>query len=1075
MYRSVFQMRKALDLPFFFEFARERSFDLDTTESDFTETLQDSLSSTRFKVFPLVDTSYIQYMYDATRSFLLSRVTILFQDDVIFLPFVKPLVKSLHEAYASIIPLRIQEGIDSEITEEENMTSTSVESSFNRFLNDMEFSFVAELINGSKSSIIQDLVSKIENVYEEFSHLSTDFVREALQPYTFDYFETSTQRFITDDRINYIEMKKFVIDATNDHAATILESTRAAYRSNIESLFDSVEDFTTEVFSDLVLVVQNTKRLDSSRNTLLSDRVQSAKSAMSSFSNTLKGSVLTKLEEVLRLALVELEDAQGTRLHNFFNTKIQLIKDDVTNKVVDKMTAVFENHMDSIEAKMLELSGMARTTFREFVDTLLEMEKDYRSQVVTVSKPALDEKVAFILEEYNYNSFTARQSILKMDLRNTISTSSADLIVDRRLKVLQFHRDWSEARSKFRTHFLQMAQESKASFRQDLVDVILYAKNLTVDIMGEVDEILNALDRDVFSAMENAFTNVVDSVIGSEDNELPGELSMVSVVFTPGIMDLTQSPEIPADAFIRSYDEPDEFSPRDEDGNILPTVDEPSGLTTNELVMLLMDWDLWLQGKVEQLVEGVVISMQEGLIQNTCRNKPPCREGWTEGVNLFGVPCCTFDPVSQGFFTWQLAGMLALEILLALVLDLEDLIDEVYSVAKAASKTGKKALKSAAKAGSKGARVGGKMMAKTFTKYAGKNPARMTKAISTAARMGGKTISKAATRLGQKLATKAAVKLAAKVGAMGTKMLAKLSLGPVGIFLMIFDFVSLTLDLWDPAGYNEQQSAGLLRLERDEIEKYYKDFLYDNGLDHPLLADPMYEMPETEQDELFLEVQGEWFSDKMAEFMKVNDKRFEKMPDYESENEILQRQDELIIELDENPNILTTLLAERLENVFLQDISVRESQINPHTDGGPDNSRTHVFRQLPDSGILEIVLNETGVQAFNLFIKKKAAFLNSLKYNPMYRYVKRKDDYIMTKNSSVAKFMQPGVKCTVEVQNYQSLDYSYEPQYRVIEDCVRPTYPPLTPTLEGSIAFADALPFPNGEFGTEIRANVADG
>ena len=1101
---QFYQMRAALGEAFFFEYARERSFDLDLTKADFEGTLAKSLSESDESMLSLVDLSHVLYMYDNARTFISSRLTLFFRDDIILLSKLKPMVALLHEDYASIIPLRVQEGIDEEIDSEKSTTSVSVLTAFESFLGDMEFSFVMDLIKGSSDSILKDLVAKMETVYEEFSHVSTNFVGESLQPFTFEYFESLTTSFITDEEINYIAMKKFVVDTTNAYASGILESTRATYLSLIDSLFSKVDNFISGVYSDLDLVVENaSSRVSPDRRTALRQSLSSFRGSMLSFSSTMSTSSKTALEEVLGSSLVELEGAQGTRLRNFFNTKIQLIKDDFAQDVGSRMERLFEFYLGRIERVMLDMSSDARSIFREHVDQLFHIEKAYRDAVVTDSKPALDELVVHILAEYNIVSFGERQSTLRIEMRNTIRSSAAQTIEDRERIMSNIKRVWSNARSEFRDSYLATGTAMKQAFRKELAQIINDAKSMAVEIMGGgVSEFLAALDRDLYDAMDERFEEVIDSTIGSSDNDLPESLDLTSIVFTPGIMDLTDSPEIPADAFIRSYREPDENTQYDEDGNILPEVDSPSGMTTNEITLTLVEWDLYLQGKIEEIIYDVSISMEDELIQNTCRhNKPPCREGWVEYVNQpWGVPCCRFDPVSQGFLSWQVAGMLAVELVLGFLLDLESLtVGNAKRLKSAYGKYTQKKLDDAAKllddaakglddvgkaldddAGrlvTKYSRKGHQMMVKSFNKYAGKTPARMTKAIRMSKSL-GKSMAKAASKAGAKMGARAASKMAVKVASMGTKMLSKLSLGPIGVAIMVFDFVSLILDLWDPAGYNDGQTAGIVRVERDETEKYYSEELHNMGFDHPLLADPMFMMSPAEQNEFYMETQASWYADKLADFMSANEARLDLMPEYEAENEVLMKYDDFALELDENPNLLTTLMAQKLENVFLQDLSVRQSYKNPFTEGGPRTARKHLRQRLPDSGILEIALNETGVAAYNHFMSLKADFMNSLKFNPMYRYIKREKDYTITKDSTQEKFFRQGTKCVIDVVQtagtYSTAQNPYY-EYDVREDCVKPQYPPLTPTLEGSIVFADALPYPNGSFGTEIRENVADG
>jgi hypothetical protein len=89
-------------------------------------------------------------------------------------------------------------------------------------------------------------------------------------------------------------------------------------------------------------------------------------------------------------------------------------------------------------------------------------------------------------------------------------------------------------------------------------------------------------------------------------------------------------------------------------------------------------------------------------------------------------------------------------------------------------------------------------------------------------RMAGKTAKRFAPKGMSKALSRIAVKIAAKTSAKMTAMTAKLmmyvALGPVGVALMIFEVVSLALDLWDPLGFNNFTTMDVLRQQRDKIE-----------------------------------------------------------------------------------------------------------------------------------------------------------------------------------------------------------------------------------------------------------------
>lgn len=1058
---QFFDMRRALDEAFLFEYCKERGFDVDLTRSDFEADFEASLQRAGVDMISLARTGFIMYMYDQARTFLLERANIFFRDDSILLTAVKPMLAALHDDYASIIPHRLQRGIDEEISTETELARVSTWATFNRFTVNVEFSFVAELINGAKASIIADMTAKVEEIHDQFADLPDDFVRDALNPFDFAWFEAESERFTTDDQIRYIDMRKHVIDETNKHASVIVGTTRSAYTARIASLFGMADAFARDVVEDLTSIIGATELQSEESAAFLSRILGDMQNSMASLLHTMQGSVLAAMEESLRVALDQLEEVQGVRVKNFLNTKIQQIKDDFTVTVTDRVVEVYERHIEGIESKMLALSATAREVYRAHVDELLQLERNYRSDVEEVAGPILQEQADLILADFNIVSFSARETLLVQQMRNAAIAGARDVASQRRLSLRRFSRKWSDARVAFRQEFFRVADEAKADFRQDVTGVVTFAKTLASDIMGHVSEVIDALQRDIFHTLETSFTADVNAIIGTSDNDLPEDIKLESVVFDQGIVELTETPVLLSKAFALEQEEEGAHTNYDETGIALPQVDEPSGLTTIDIILALMPWDDWLEAKVSEIVQELVIEMQDELKQNTCRNnKPPCREGWVQFTNSWDVECCRFDPASQGFPGWKIAKMLAKEILLALVLDIGNIVDVGTKVGKkVTSKLGKKAAKEGQeKLAAKGAAKGQQALAKGMQKYAGKSSKGMTKGIKLSGKLGGKGATKVAGKAGVKVATTVGTKVAVKGATMGTKIMAKMGLGPLGLALLIFDVISLILDLWDPAGYNDAQTAGQVRAERDPIEKQYAEALRDEGFDSPLLADPMFDLPPDEQGAIYEDTVMDWIAEETAAFMTKNEVAFESLPDSETEALVAADFDRLVTLVSEDPNLVTTLVCKRLENVFLQDISVRSNHGNPFTDGGKDSDRKHTRNNEAPTGILEMALNETGVAAFNSFHEKKSKFLGSMKYNPMKRFVKRKDDYVLT-------------------QDVTSVDW-------FLQTLTKPTNLPLPktrPNAQGSLDFATAMQkggiglLGGNGFATEIRTMVREG
>jgi hypothetical protein len=146
--------------------------------------------------------------------------------------------------------------------------------------------------------------------------------------------------------------------------------------------------------------------------------------------------------------------------------------------------------------------------------------------------------------------------------------------------------------------------------------------------------------------------------------------------------------------------------------------------------------------------------------------------------------------------------------------------------------------------------IGGELLEKNLKKAFARQTAKITakQSAKTAGKQTGKSIAKSGgkigaktglvvTKLANRLIAKISVKLAAQITAklaakqaamMATKIAAKAAMGPIGWALMVFDLISLGLDLWDPFGFNEILFNKDLRGIRDQFFVGYKDAI-DNG------------------------------------------------------------------------------------------------------------------------------------------------------------------------------------------------------------------------------------------------------
>jgi hypothetical protein len=69
-----------------------------------------------------------------------------------------------------------------------------------------------------------------------------------------------------------------------------------------------------------------------------------------------------------------------------------------------------------------------------------------------------------------------------------------------------------------------------------------------------------------------------------------------------------------------------------------------------------------------------------------------------------------------------------------------------------------------------------------------------------------------------KLATRISTKTSAQLAKMGAKLMAYVAAGPIGVAMMIFEVISLALDVWDPLAFNSFTSIDVIGQQRDKIE-----------------------------------------------------------------------------------------------------------------------------------------------------------------------------------------------------------------------------------------------------------------
>jgi len=212
--------------------------------------------------------------------------------------------------------------------------------------------------------------------------------------------------------------------------------------------------------------------------------------------------------------------------------------------------------------------------------------------------------------------------------------------------------------------------------------------------------------------------------------------------------------------------------------------------------------------------------------------------------------------------------------------------------------------------------------------------------------------------------------------------------------LLIFDIVSLVLDLWDPAGYNDSQTAGEIKKISDGIFEQYTNSLKDEGINDPFVSNVMYDIDPEKQGEFIENIVIEWFSNNISNFASANEARWELMPDSESSLEYQNEIERLSDKLDTDVNLIQQLICDNLENTFM----VRQSTISKTNKLLVGTDQDKDYDQANKVHLMQCSLNSTGIELSNSFSIEKTEFINELRRSPLYRWVKIQNGFKVYKD-----------------------------------------------------------------------------
>jgi hypothetical protein len=234
-------------------------------------------------------------------------------------------------------------------------------------------------------------------------------------------------------------------------------------------------------------------------------------------------------------------------------------------------------------------------------------------------------------------------------------------------------------------------------------------------------------------------------------------------------------------------------------------------------------------------------------IDRTCgagsQNKPPCGQGYiltsipdpilSTAENPVLVNCCLVDPARNDKTT------------------VDTVVDTAIFVAKAiAAQEGTGlAIKAALRLSGTSFKGLEAAISNSFSRLASRLVSKTTAKVSTAAQ---KTLVKtAASRLQSsflrttiRATGRVLTKVATKAAAAAGKLAAKAGMGPVGWALMIFDIITIGVDIADPAGYDNVKYLEEYKKARDKGEEEFANELRKSGITPPVVVGPALKLPD---------------------------------------------------------------------------------------------------------------------------------------------------------------------------------------------------------------------------------------
>ena len=1014
---QFYEIRRVLDYEFFFALSEENGFDVPATEKKFETMFVKSSQSWRKSLPSAVRMTHIAFQYDDALQFLNLLSDLVFSRFPTLDSIVKEITGSIHEETADTIAVYLDKGIERVYKSEEKNALLFVNAVFTKFKGDIELSKVEHQINEIEELAFAELREKIEFLQETLPQFLYDFKSEVVAPFDEAWMLSTQERFITDADTDFVGMKKYAVEEMNKFASTKLNE----YMELIDSFLDihitnALQESLELLRSSMVSIVESAP-IEEDRK---SDMNNSLKASVTSVSGRISSSatnVRVNVDNLLRVAITDLDTIMDINTQNFFDTTLQAIVTEFNEWASEYFVNLYVAYLNRVNDLLLKVANEGKSIVEEYARKTIQTEVVARPQLDAIIRDETKSFSDMVVSDYSIVSYRARRGILMNTLKENIIVSGSRIRSDRASALRTINIDYQQARLDFRKMYQELATSEMNSFQKEFSDAVTVAYKRGADIAGIIGGSLQIIAGQMRKEFTDNYNSVILTSLYTEYNDLPEEINLVSLSYPPGILSIAES--VPNDLYSTILPnltlENSEFlmltlqlDSMNDTSNVEAAADEALGsaqtydkISYDDIVGAFADLVAWEKNKVESAIETMETDMDQALKDNTCSNKPQCktaglcedtekvcREGYVgPAFNSYDVPCCTFDPEVLGFSQADMYRMIGVEIGL--------MIGTTPSTYKFLGKVLMKSFKALAKGGKNvlalGSRVAGKRAASKLTKTGAKTAGKV--AVKTGMKGGTKlavrTMVKGATTAGV-FGVKTALKLGAKKAAMSVmKSLIKVgTMGPIGAAMLVFDVVSMLLDVFDVGGYNKVQAAGQIRDMRDNILNQYTAALESEGIMAPMLFDPLYNVPPDEKGEFYQNLVEKWFADGIAMFLSANQHRWELMPDSEVAEEFNSEIDRMSTIMETDINFLEELVCHNSENTFM----IRSSTVNgtpskivgtPEDDDYDSVSKTH---------LMQCSLTATGVVAANSFAVQKTDFMNTIVKEPIFRWVKLADE-----------------------------------------------------------------------------------